>query len=429
MKEAARAFIVWCLTLEARAVLRRYAPKVILVTGSVGKTSAKDALYATLSAQHFVRKSQKNYNGDIGVPLTILGVPNGWGNPVRWLRNMIDGLMLLIMHVPYPEWLVVEVGADRPGDITRSLRWLRPHVVLATRFPAVPVHVEFYDSPEAVREEELSPLLWLGPGGIAVVNADDEVVRVAELPEGVERLSFGLSAEADVRALRVKTLTEAKLPRGTSFDVTYRGERAHVTLTGVVGNGHVYAALAGIAGAVATGVSLLTACAALERYENPPGRMRLVIGTRGTILVDDTYNASPVAVEEALSTLAHLPCTGRRIAVLGDMLELGAYSVVEHQKAGALAARSADLFVSVGVRARKAAEAAVAHGMPQEAVLSFDRALDAAEHLKSVIGKGDIVLLKGSQGMRLERAVKELMAEPEGAKDLLCRQDKEWLTR
>lgn len=429
MKELFRSFIVKCLTLEARAVIQKYRPRIIVVTGSVGKTSAKDALYATLSKRHFVRKSQKSYNSDIGAPLTVLGVPNGWSNPFVWARNLVDGAMLLLMRVPYPEWLVVEVGADRPGDITRSLEWLRPDIVLATRFPAVPVHVEFYDSPEAVQEEELSPLLWLRPGGVAVVNGDDEVVSVAELPEGVERLTYGLGATADVRAQRVKTLTEAKMPRGVSFDVTYRGERAHVVLDSVVGNGHVYAALAGIAGALATGVPLGVAALALEKYENPPGRLHLVAGIRGSVLVDDTYNASPVAAEEALSTLTHLPHRGRRIAVLGDMLELGAYSVVEHKKTGVLAAESTDLLVTVGMRARKIAEGAREAGMPDERILSFDRALDAAEHLKSVVGEGDIVLVKGSQGMRLERAVKELMAEPERAKELLCRQDAEWLTR
>lgn len=429
MKDAFRHVVVKLLTLEAKAVLRKYQPNVVLVTGSVGKTSAKDSLFTILSPQHFVRKSQKSFNSDIGAPLTILGVPNGWSNPLRWVRNLIEGAVLIFLRAPYPEWLVIEVGADRPGDITRSLSWIKPRVVVATRFPAVPVHVEFYESPEAVQGEELSPLLWLKPGGVAVVNADDDVVSVAELPEGVERISFGLSAHASVRAQRVKVRTEGKLPRGVSFDVVFGDSRAPVTLEGVVGLGHVYAALAGVAGALAIGVPLTTACAALTTHVAPPGRMRLIPGIRGSMIIDDTYNASPVAVEEALVTLAHVPKPGRRIAVLADMLELGAYSASEHTKIGTRAAQSTDMLVTVGMRSRKTAEAARAHGMPANVVLQFDRALDAAEHLKSVVGAGDVLLFKGSQGMRMERAVKELMAAPEQASKLLCRQDKEWMVR
>lgn len=147
------------------------------------------------------------------------------------------------------------------------------------------------------------------------------------------------------------------------------------------------------------------------------------------MLIDDSYNASPVAIAEALKTLTSLPRKGRRIAVLGDMLELGAYSVQEHLDAGALAAASADLLVTVGVRARGYAEGATKAGMAGENILQFDKAEIAAEHLQSVVAEGDIVLVKGSQGMRTEKVSKALMANPKEAPKLLPRQDAEWLTR
>ncbi|MBU6310429.1 UDP-N-acetylmuramoyl-tripeptide--D-alanyl-D-alanine ligase [Patescibacteria group bacterium] len=429
MKDLIRRAVVTVMTMLARAVVRRYQPRIILVTGSVGKTSTKDALFATMKPKFFVRKSQKSFNSDIGVPLAVLGVPNGWGNPLRWIRNMIEGALLVLIRAPYPEWLIVEVGADRPGDITTSLAWLRPRIVVATRFPAVPVHVEFYDSPEAVRAEELAPLSWLLPGGVAVVNADDESVIAVPLADGVDRLTYGFHPKAHVRASRFKTLTEDRLPRGISFDVSFLGEKVHVVLPGVTGRGHAYAALGAIAGALAAEVPLEVAARGLAEYEEPPSRMRLIEGVHGSMLIDDTYNASPAAVTAALETLAEIPHTGRRIAVLADMLELGAYSPDEHEKAGALAARSADIVLTVGVRARKIADAARASGMAPESVLSFDTALDAAQHLERMVGAGDIVLAKGSQGMRMERVVKALMAEPERAKELVCRQDAEWLVR
>lgn len=235
MKETLRSLIVTILTMEARAVVKRYKPRIVIVTGSVGKTSTKDAIYTALSAKYFVRRSEKSFNSDIGAPLTILGVPNGWSNPLQWIRNILDGLLLILIRAPYPEWLVVEVGADRPGDISRSLAWLQPEVVVATRFPAVPVHVEFYDSPEAVQEEELAPLRWLKPGGVAVVNGDDEIVRAAHVPEGVEKRVFGLIDTSDVHANKIRSLTWKGMPCGTSFDVHIGKERAHVSLDGAAG--------------------------------------------------------------------------------------------------------------------------------------------------------------------------------------------------
>lgn len=429
MKETFRRLVVWLLKLEAQAVIRKYQPKIIVVTGSVGKTSAKDAIYTALEPHYFVRKSEKSFNSDIGAPLTVLGVPNGWSNPLTWIRNLIDGAMLILLNVPYPEWLIVEVGADRPGDISVSLAWLKPLIVVATRFPAVSVHVEFYETPEDVQREELAPLYWLRPGGIFIGNADDDFITSAEIPEGIEVVRYGIAPKAHVRAQRVKELTHAKMPRGIAFDVTLGTEKAHVTLDGVVGVAHLYAVLAGIATARTIGVSLEAGAAAFESYEGPAGRMKLIAGINESMLIDDTYNASPIAVEEALRTLANIPRTGRRIAVLGDMLELGPYSVSEHQRIGTYAASKVDLLVTVGVRAKKIASSALEAGLAQDQVLQFDRALDAAEHLKSVVGAGDVVLLKGSQGIRMERATRELMDSPEFAKQLLPRQDAEWLVR
>ena len=173
MKEAIRNIIVYILTLEARAVLKKYKPQIVVVTGSVGKTSTKDAAYAALKHHAFVRKSEKSYNSDIGVPLTILGVPNGWGNIVQWIKNILDGFLVLLVTTPYPRWLILEVSADRPGDISRALSWLKPDIVVATRFPEVPVHVEFYTSPEDVIKEELFPVTLLRTAGTFVLNSDD----------------------------------------------------------------------------------------------------------------------------------------------------------------------------------------------------------------------------------------------------------------
>jgi UDP-N-acetylmuramoyl-tripeptide--D-alanyl-D-alanine ligase len=288
LKENIRALIVLILTWQAKAVLKKYRPKILVVTGSVGKTSSKDAAYTALSGSFFVRKSQKSFNSDIGVPLAVLGVPNGWGNAVQWFKNILEGFLLLLLPAPYPKWLVVEVGADRPGDITKSLLWLRPDAVLATRFPDIPVHVEFYESPDSVAEEELAPVGWLAAGGAAILNADDEKAKNAAVPEGVIRISYGFGGDADVRGMRYLVTTKNKLPTGIAFDVQRNDERAHVSVPGVIGKTHAQAFIAGIAAAVAVGVPLSKAAAGFERHDTPPGRARLIMGIRGSVLIDDT---------------------------------------------------------------------------------------------------------------------------------------------
>ncbi|TAK58943.1 UDP-N-acetylmuramoyl-tripeptide--D-alanyl-D-alanine ligase [Patescibacteria group bacterium] len=429
LKELFRQVIVFLLTLEAKLVLRKHRPKIIAVTGSVGKTSAKDAIYTALSKSFFVRRSEKSFNGDIGVPLTVLGVRNGWSNVFQWMRNLVDGISLLVLTTPYPKWLIVEVGADRPGDITKSLSWLKPDVVVATRFPDISVHVEFYASPEDVIKEELAPVGWLQNNGVLVFNEDDERARTAVTAPGVRRLSFGFGENANLKAENLHATSEDGMPSGISFDVSYGDERGVVSIPDVAGRSHVYSVLAGIAVALSVGVSLEEAVSAFQKHETPAGRMRLINGMRTSVIIDDTYNASPAAMEEALIALGDIPRTGRRIAVLADMLELGGFSVTEHNRIGALVAKSADILVTVGVRTKGIAEGARASGMPENVIIECERGSDASTALLSLIQSGDVILVKGSQSMRMERVVKSLMAEPEKAKDLLVRQDAEWSIR
>ena len=429
LKELVRKGIVFLLTLEARLVLKKYRPKIVVVTGSVGKTSAKDAIYSALSASFFLRKSEKSFNSDIGVPLTVLGVPNGWSNFLQWIRNLLEGMFLLVLRAPYPKLLVVEVGADRPGDITKSLLWLKPDVVVATRFPDVPVHVEYYASPEEVIQEELAPAGWLAEEGIFVMNADDERAHGAITRAGVKRIPFGFGEEALLKASRFRMTSRQGMPTGISFDVAYQGQRAHVVLPGVVGQSHVYAALAGLGVAVGMDIPLALAAKNFEKHETPLGRLRLVSGMRESVIIDDTYNASPVATKEALLTLKEIPRKGRRIAVLADMLELGSFSVDAHREIGALVAESADILITAGVRAKNIAEVARSAGMPEMQVIECNKGADAASALVSLIQPGDVILVKGSQSMRMERVVKSLMEKPEQAGLMLVRQDGEWLGR
>jgi len=158
----------------------------------------------------------------------------------------------------------------------------------------------------------------------------------------------------------------------------------------------------------------------------PPGRMRLLSGIKETTIIDDTYNASPVAMERAIMTLKEIKGVKRRVAVLGDMMELGRFSVREHEKVGELVAKISDILITIGVRSHKIASTAIEYGMKKDSVYRCDSLDETRDVLDKILQNGDVVLVKGSQSIRAEKIVEHIMAEPEKARDLLVRQSQIW---
>ncbi len=450
MKSIFKKIIVTILEWEAKLVLRKYKPHIIAVTGSVGKTATKDAIFAVLSGQKHVRKSDKSFNSEIGLPLTILGVPNAWSNPLRWLQNILDGLFLICVPAQYPEWLVLEVGADKPGDISSLASWLPVDVAVITRLPDVPVHVEFFSSPQAVVEEKASLIQALKPTGVLVAFADDakvDLLRMLAEEKGVRVVTFGLTKTADVCGSNFEPLFVAHnaWPSGMKALITSDGVGVPVEVHGVFGAHSLLSIVAAAAVGRVLGRTVEDIARGVTKYEPPKGRMRLIPGLKGSLIIDDTYNSSPAAVEAALATLAMMSSprgtvlTGgnplqqqsaiRRIAVLGDMLELGKYSVEEHTKIGTLAATQVDLLVTVGFRARDIAEGAIDGGLSESCVLQYEDSERAGEELQAMLTEHDVVLVKGSQSIRTEKIVERLLLEPERAREFLVRQDVDWKRR
>ncbi len=421
MKKIFKKIVVAVLTLEAKLVLRKYKPKIVAVTGSVGKTTAKDSVYTVLSSAFFVRKSEKSFNSEIGVPLSILGCQNGKNNPVIWMKNILEGLAVVLLKNHYPKWLVLEVGADKPGDIEEIAKWLRPDVVVITRFADVPAHVEFFDSPKAVAEEKKKLAKYMKKDGFLILNYDDGEVLSIKQSSNKHTTTFGFSEDADVVASNESFLYDNGRLKGITFKVNFGGTSLPVNLHGVLGVQHIYPALAAIAVGSTQGLNLVQMSQALSTdHETQPGRMRIVDGIKGSIIIDDSYNASPLAVEYALKTLGILETNGRKIAVLGDMMELGDYTVAEHKKIGEMVAKTCDILVTVGVRSRDIANGALANKMNSSNIFQFEDSRKAGDYLKNFIEKDDIVLVKGSRwAMRMERVVKRIMAHPERAKDML----------
>jgi UDP-N-acetylmuramoyl-tripeptide--D-alanyl-D-alanine ligase len=430
IKKTLKSIVIFLLKKEAQAVLRKYRPKIVAVTGSVGKTSTKDAIHTALSRFYSCRTSKKSFNTDIGIPLTILDVPNASSNFFGWIRNLWDGLALILLPSFYPDWLVLEVGADAPGDIQKITEWLKPDIVVVTRLAKVPVHVEFFASPEDLFNEKAHLVRALKREGTLILNADDEdVLALRSLTES-KTVLFGSASGADISAARYQIVYGAnKLAEGIAFDVVSGKETYPITLSGTVGEHHTYHILAALAVCKSLNESISEAAKAFKHHEPTPGRMRLVQGLKQTIIIDDSYNSSPVALEEALKTLAGVKAK-RRIAVLGDMLDLGKYSIDEHKKAGQIAAKVAKILITVGVRSRYMAESALDAGMKEDNVFQFDESREAGAFLQNMMKAGDAILVKGSQsGIRMERVVEEIMAHPEDKEKLLVRQDEEWVNR
>ncbi len=424
MKTFFRKIIISILELEASLILKKYHPMIIAVTGSVGKTSTKDAIYTVMSATSLhVRKSEKSFNSEIGVPLTIIGCKNAWNNPILWLKNIFFGLEVIMFKTEYPNCLILEVGADHPGDIKRITKWMKPDIAVMTKISDIPVHVEFFHSPEEVFKEKSYLAKALKKDGTLIFSNDDEKLKALSKEINKKTLTFGLDNSSTVSLSNDNILYEEKddirVPVGMSFKLNYDGNSLPINIKGVLGLTQIYPLLISATVGIANKVILTDIVNALDKHIAPRGRMNLLEGIKDSIIIDDTYNSSPDALKEALNTLKRVECAGKKIAVLGDMMELGKFSVEEHKKAGIMAREIVSTLITVGQRAKSM-------GANN---LSFDSNSSAIEYLRGIVSKGDIVLIKGSQSMRMEKIVKELLREPYRAGELLVRQDNEWLAK
>lgn len=478
MKSIIRKIIATILNLESMLIIRKYKPTVITVTGSVGKTSTKDAIFSVLSAQTLsqdakiaqlgsqsaglVRRSEKSFNSEFGVPLTIIGCDNPWSSLIGWLGVMSRGIELIIFPSDYPKCLILEVGADHPGDIKRVAKWLHPDIAVVTKIGAVPVHVEFFPSRQALVDEKLSLARSANTTAMLVLPADEPDILAVRRDNPRAALTYGVNTPADVSASSVEIVYDegasgAKVPAGISFKLNHAGNSVPVTLRGVVGVQHVYPAVAAAAVGIARGMNLAVIVESFAQHTPPRGRMNILHGMQGITIIDDTYNASPDAVTEALATLKAVGVAnssgGRKIAILGDMMELGKFSAEEHKRIGKIAAdvlgvsiveqnneimgetvglhSDANILVTIGQRAKMMREGALAGGLPESSIWSFDTSDEAIQELPALIHVGDTILIKGSQSVRMERISKALLdpADLPRVAELLVRQDPEWLAK
>ncbi len=410
----------------ARLTMWRYRPGVIGITGSAGKTSAKLAVKAVLEGSgRAVRTAPGNLNSELGVVLSILGdwserdlalvtraTPAGTRRAAKlwfWVRVIaVSSWRIIVPATHYPEILVLEYGADRPGDIKYLLTIARPNVSIVTAIGDVPVHVEFYDGPEAVAREKGRLIEFLPAAGYAILNGDDPVVRGLQARTRAHVMCYGFDRGEEVRVVRFEHRFRGDgTPDGISFKLEYAGGTVPVRIPHVFGRTHAYAAAAGASVGIVFGMNLVAISDALAHYAPAESRMQVMRGIRSSYVIDDAYNASPIAMRAALEVLRDFPAA-RRIAVLGDMKELGRFSREAHVKAGKIVAKTADALFAVGPEARVLAEAARAEGMKKTDIFLFDSADVAKVAVRDFLKKDDLVLVKGSHAMRLDKVVDEI---------------------
>jgi len=433
-RQIGKQIIVYIITLEARLVLRKYKPKIIAVTGSAGKTSTKDAIAVVLGSGFNVRKSEKSYNSELGVPLTVLGCSSGWLNPIVWFKNILVGAKLILFRTKYPEWLILEMGVERPEDMSKLVSWAKPHISVVTTLSEVQSHVEFFSSPELLIKEKAKILKNLEIMDFAVLNKDNSLVYDLKDKTKAKIITYGFEEGADLVASNYRIVFRLNgkgesVPEGVTFKVDCEGSSVPIRLFNIFGRQYAYSALAAIAVGKIVGFNLVDMSEALYLYESPPGRFKILEGVKNSFIIDDTYNSSPSALRMALETLGDIE-KRRKVVVLGDMMELGKYTIEAH-KAMAEYVINAGVSVvfTVGPRSKFITESLRERGFEENNIFEFSTSDEAKKKVEDIIREGDVVLVKGSQFMRMEKIVEEIMAEPEKKEKLLVRQEKEWLEK
>jgi UDP-N-acetylmuramoyl-tripeptide--D-alanyl-D-alanine ligase len=428
-----KKILSFILNILARGVRWRYRPKIIGITGSIGKTTTKEAVFAVLSSRFRVRRSLKNYNNELGVPISIIGCDSPGKSLMGWFKVFGIALRLIARKDPdYPEMLILEMGVDRPGDMKYLTDLARPEVGIVTAITSS--HLQYFGSIAKIKKEKLTLIENLPTSGLAVLNYDSELARQGVALSRCPVTTYGRAEGADIAIQEIhfnflQDFSSASKNLGLNFKLNHKGSIVPVSLFGAMSYPVAYACAAAAAVGLYYGLNLVEIALALRVFKLPPGRMNPLPGLNGSSLIDDTYNASPESILSALEILAQISvkAPARKIALLGDMLELGEYHDEGHTQVGeAVVASGATLFLAVGEGMKIAASAARAVGQENIEIKEFQTGLEAADYLKSLLKPGDVVLVKASQGMRLEKAVKMLMAKPEEAGELLVRQGSDW---
>jgi UDP-N-acetylmuramoyl-tripeptide--D-alanyl-D-alanine ligase len=413
-----KQFVTSLLEYQAKRLLKKFRPKIVAITGSVGKTTTKLNIATVLSQKYRVLAHYGSYNTPIAIPMAMfdMKLPLKLKQPMTWWR--VYWAMSRQLKQPYPyDVLVLELGADHPGDIGYFKKYLTPDIAVVTAVAAE--HMEYFGTMDAVAQDELAITQF---SRLSLINRDDINADYSKyVPEGINLDTYGTSGVAEYHFL-TDNYEPGKGFTGTFVSPEYGSQK--VTL-GVMGEHTLRAVVAAGAVGIKMGLTAEQVQAGLQKIKPVNGRMNILRGLNGTTIIDDTYNSSPIAAIAALQTLYVFPTT-QRIAILGSMNELGAYSQEAHEQVGkACDPALLDWVITIGDQARQyLAPAAELRGCR---VRSFDSPYEAGACAHQLMEPGAVILAKGSQNrIFAEEAVKVLLHSTEEEASLV-RQTPDWL--
>ncbi|MFZ2494921.1 MAG: UDP-N-acetylmuramoyl-tripeptide--D-alanyl-D-alanine ligase [Candidatus Saccharimonadales bacterium] len=414
-----KKFVLWRLQKYVKKYFKKHAPKLVVVTGSVGKTGTKYAISTVLGEKLRVRMQDGNHNSEFSVPLAILGIkyPKNPHSILEWFRVFLSA-RVRIKRDNEVDVIVQELGMDHPGDIVKFGQYLRPDIAVVTAVS--PEHMENMKDIETVAKEELSVSAF---SGLTIINYDDIDVRFASLLQSKNVTSYGLSEKAEYRLV-----ANAVSPLENKVGVLLTPEWGRTPITSqLVGYHNFKSVVAAAAVAAKLGLSAAETAAGITKITSLPGRMQILRGANGSVILDDTYNSSPLAMLAALQTLYDIPAS-RRIAIIGGMNELGDYSREGHEIVGQKCdSKYLEWVITIGQEAAQyIAPIAEQKGCR---VRAFRTPYQAGGFVHALLEKDTVVLVKGSQNnIYAEESIKPILSNAEDEK-LLVRQTRDWMKR
>ncbi|MBD3238724.1 MAG: hypothetical protein GF332_03760 [Candidatus Moranbacteria bacterium] len=422
------------LRLITKKIIKKYKPQIIAISGSLGKTSTKNAAFQVIKSKFKkVQMSPGGLNTELGVPLSVMGVDREVENNFSfWFWVIKRALKVYSGKIKTPPVLILEMGVDRPMDMDKLIKMTKPDIAILTNIRSS--HLKNFKNKSLLVKEKLKLIQNVDKSGTVIINGDDEQLKRYSQKLRCKVITYGLQKDNLIKARDITqkcSIEEIKKGNwGLSYKLNYRKNIIPINLKKILGKSQVYASLAAVSLGIAMDLSLLDIADSLKNYQSPKGRLNIITGLKNSVIIDDSYNASdPLSVVNGLKILRKTKAL-KKIAVISDMLELGKFKKKAHLQAAKKALETANVIFTIGERSK------IIHNycrknskIKSHIIKHFENKKDLIKDTAEVLNKNCAVYVKGSQGMRMEKVVKALMKEPAKARQFLVRQSSEWLKK